>query len=95
MENIFPEQLKIHRKKNNFTQEEVAKKLYVSRQAASKWESGDVTPDLNNLITLCKIFDCDLNDLVFGIKKEKSREEEITGYIWSIGIILILIAIFI
>ncbi|TPR42880.1 XRE family transcriptional regulator [Apilactobacillus micheneri] len=92
---IFSEQLKIHRKKNNFTQEELANKLYVSRQAISKWKSGDITPDLNNLITLCKIFDCDLDNLVFGMKKEKSREDEITGYIWSIGTILILIAIFI
>lgn len=65
--NKFPEQLKKIRKNNNMTQDELANKLFVTRQAISKWESGDSTPDLNNLIKLTDIFNISLDQLVFGI----------------------------
>ena len=41
----FYEKLKMLRKGNNYTQEELAEKLNVSRQAITKWESGEGTPE--------------------------------------------------
>ena len=70
MMNKFPEQLKRIRKEQNTTQDDLASKLFVTRQAISKWESGDSTPDLNNLIKLTDIFNVSLDTLIFGTERE-------------------------
>lgn len=57
---------KIHRtrKANGFTQEELATRLKVSRQAVSRWELNEVLPDTENLIQLCKILNISIDALV-------------------------------
>lgn len=52
------------RKKNGLTQEQLAEKIGVSRQAVSKWESGLATPELENLRALCAVFQITLDELV-------------------------------
>jgi len=52
------------RRKTNLTQEELATKISVSRQAVSKWENGEVVPDSLNLIELSKVFDVKVDDLL-------------------------------
>lgn len=44
------------RKKANLSQEELAEKLGLSRQAISKWESEQTNPDINNIIKLSEIY---------------------------------------
>jgi len=70
MANVLPKQLKQYRSDLNMSQEDVADKLFVSRQAVSRWESGDATPDLTNLIKLTEIFKCSLDSLVLGIEEK-------------------------
>ena len=53
---IFREKLVQLRKSRNLTQEQLAEKLGVSRQAVSRWEAGDSTPDMINLLGLCDLF---------------------------------------
>lgn len=60
----FGENLKNLRKAKKLSQEELAEKMKVSRQSVSKWETGDAYPEMNNLLELCKIFHCHINDLV-------------------------------
>lgn len=60
----FGDNLKKIRKKNNLSQEDLAERVRVSRQSVSKWETGDAYPEMNNLLELCKIFKCQINDLV-------------------------------
>lgn len=60
----FGENLKNLRKAKKLSQEELAEKMRVSRQSVSKWETGDAYPEMNNLLELCKIFHCRINDLV-------------------------------
>ena len=48
------------RKKNNMSQEQLADRLNVSRQAVSKWESGNSVPDMTKIMELCKILNCSL-----------------------------------
>ena len=43
-----------YRKKNNLSQEELAAKIGVSRQAVSKWERAEASPDTDNLILLAQ-----------------------------------------
>ena len=45
------------RKKAGLSQEALAEKLGVSRQAVSKWETGDAVPELSKLVLLAKAFD--------------------------------------
>ena len=61
---IFSEKLQLIRKNKGFTQEELAEKLEVSRQAVAKWESGQVYPDINNLIQISNLFNVTVDYLV-------------------------------
>ena len=54
------------RKINKLKQEQFAEKMGVSRQTVSRWESNEVTPELNKLVDMCSIFSCDLDTLVRG-----------------------------
>jgi DNA-binding XRE family transcriptional regulator len=60
----FGDNLKKIRKYNKMSQENLAEKVNVSRQSVSKWETGDAYPEMNNILELCKIFKCRINDLV-------------------------------
>lgn len=51
------------RKENGLSQENLATKLNVSRQAVSKWESG-VIPDIDNIVNLARYFDCSIDYLL-------------------------------
>lgn len=62
------------RKKNGFSQEDLAEKLGVSRQAVSKWESGASTPDLDKIVLLSKIFSVPISELIMG-EQEKSTTD--------------------
>ena len=44
------------RKKQGWSQEELAERLGVSRQAVSKWESGQTLPDMDKLLLLSEVF---------------------------------------
>ena len=60
----FGDNLKKIRILKKLSQEDLAEKVNVSRQSISKWETGDAYPTMNNLLNLCKIFHCKINDLV-------------------------------
>lgn len=49
---------------SKYTQEEVANKIGVSRQAVAKWENGTTVPDINNCIALAELYGILLDDLV-------------------------------
>lgn len=61
---IFSEKLQLIRKNKGFTQEELAERLSVSRQAVAKWESGQVYPDICNLIQISNLFNVTVDYLV-------------------------------
>ncbi len=52
------------RKKKGFSQEELASKLGLSRQAVSKWERAEASPDTDNLICLAKLYGVSLDELL-------------------------------
>ena len=60
----FNEKLQRMRKQKGMTQEELAKKLYVSRTAISKWESGRGYPNIDSLRAIAKCFSVTLDELL-------------------------------
>ena len=58
------------REAHGISQAELAKRLEVSRQAVSKWEKGQSSPDTVKLIQLAELFDIEVEYLATGIKPE-------------------------
>ena len=56
--------IKSIREKNNLTQEQLAERIYVSRQAVSRWENGETLPDTEQLKTLSREFGISINTLL-------------------------------
>ena len=68
------ERIKNYRKKLGLSQEELAEKINVSRQAITKWENDSGIPDIDNLISLSKIMRISLDELVMGEKENDISE---------------------
>ena len=63
------------RKQRKLTQQEVADKLFVSREAVSKWERGLCLPDYQSMLLLCKLYNISTNELFIGeFENEENRE---------------------
>ncbi len=60
------EQLKKLRELKGFSQEDVAKKIGVTRQAVYKWENDKSFPDIENLILLSEMYSVTLDELIKG-----------------------------
>ena len=60
----FNEKLQKLRKKQNLTQEELAERLFVSRTAISKWESGRGYPSIDSLKVIAKYFHITIDELI-------------------------------
>lgn len=67
----FGEKLSAARKSKGFSQEELALKIEVSRQAISKWETNTAQPETSNILKLCKVLEVSPNEL---FEYEPSRE---------------------
>ena len=101
----FGDNLRNLRKIKNFSQEKLAEKVWVSRQTISKWECGEAYPEMDNILILCKIFNCKLNDLVHEdltdisslgedvkmnvVKLKKEKQEKVKGLSKAIYIIAV------
>ena len=77
----FNEKLQELRKQRGFTQEELAEKLYVSRTAISKWESGRGYPNIESLKAIAKFFSVTVDELlssgeVLTIAEENQKQTE-------------------
>lgn len=64
-----------YRKQYGLSQQELAAKIGVSRQAVSKWERAEASPDTDNLIELAKIYGVTLDELISGTGEEKQKTE--------------------
>ena len=63
------------RKQYNLSQEELAEKLGISRQAVSKWERAEASPDTDNLITLAKLYNISLDELLLSKESEEAQKD--------------------
>ena len=67
------------RKSNNLTQDEMAKKLFVTRQAVSRWENGETIPNVDTLKLISNIFDISINSLITDNKLNDTRDDKINS----------------
>ena len=74
--NIVSRYLQFLRKSHNFTQDDLAKRLDISRQAVSKWETGTAIPDLEVLLKISKLYDVTINDIL----EPKIQSQRITDF---------------
>lgn len=66
---LLSEKILMLRKKQGWSQEELAEKLGVSRQSVSKWESASASPDISKLVEIADIFEVSTDYLL--IRKTK------------------------
>ena len=59
----FPEALKYYRRESGLRQSDIARRLGVSQNAVSSWETGRTEPNLGQVSELCKILDCPVEEL--------------------------------
>ena len=64
------------RKENNLSQEQLAEKLGVSRQAVSKWESGQSYPEMDKVLMICKLFNYNIDELMNENVKEVDETKQ-------------------
>lgn len=74
----FAKNLQSIRKAANLSQESVADQLHISRQAVSKWEQGQSTPDVETCLKLCEVLNVTPNRLLLGteVEGEKTPQEK-------------------
>ena len=60
------ERLQRLRKEHHFSQEQLAERLQVSRQAVSKWENGQTAPDLDNIIAMSNLYEVTTDYILIG-----------------------------
>ena len=73
-------QIKMHRQEAHLSQEELANRVYVSRQTISNWENDKSYPDVNSLVLLSEIFQISLDNLIKGdieVMKDEIQKEEL------------------
>lgn len=93
-------QIKKYRSNMGISQEELAEKVYVSRQTVSNWETGKNYPDIHSLLLLSALFNVSLDQLIKGdveIMKKGIKETEINklnryGNIFTMLLILLVVS---
>ena len=77
------DKLKKARMDKNLTQEEVAEKIFVSRQSISNWENNKTYPDIGNVIALSDLYQISLDELLKGSDNFMEHLEESTDLVKS------------
>lgn len=97
----FSTQVKKYRVEAGLTQEELAERVYVTRQTVSNWENGRSYPDVKSLLLLGSLFQVSLDTLVKGdleTMKEEIKQEDIRafnrdGAVFTVLFLLIIAAV--
>lgn len=84
---ILADKILLLRKKNGWSQEELAEKLDVSRQSVSKWESASAIPDMNRILELSKVFGVTTDYLLRDeLEEVASDEKDETAYFTKVSL---------
>lgn len=81
------------RRKHGFSQEQLAEKIGVTRQAISNWERGTATPDVETLNLIAKLFDMDLLAIINGESNEQEKAKDTIPHRTALLIAIIVLMI--
>ena len=84
----FANRLQSLRKKANLSQEDLAEHLNISRQAVSKWELGQSTPDIDTCLKLCEVLKITPNQLFSGSNNAEENSSKIKNSPWDMFFII-------
>lgn len=89
--------IKYYRGEKELSQEELAERVYVSRQTISNWENNKSYPDINSIVLLSEVFEISIDNLIKGdveqMKKEINSEEvKKLNFYATMMVILMLVA---
>lgn len=84
----FAKHLQSLRKQANLSQEDVAEYLHISRQAISKWEQGQSSPDIDICLKLCEVLKVTPNQLLLGYDKAEEHTPKSKNSHWNILFII-------
>ena len=73
--------LKAYRKKNGYTQDDIAEKLGVSRQAVAKWERGESVPDIESVVSLAGIYGVTVDLLIKNSQSSEKGQQYMFGLV--------------
>lgn len=96
----FPEKLKTLRAERGLTQEQLSARLYVTRTAVSKWETGGGSPNLDSLQALARLFDVSVDDLLstddlIVLARDERRSTAASGGLLAFGLLDVLAVLFV
>ena len=83
-----------HRIAQGLTQEELGNKVFVSKQAVSKWETGKTLPDIEMVRKLCDILQIDRDEILGGSIKETKKSRKLFKAFAVVSVISIFVALF-
>lgn len=72
----IPKNIKTLRTAKNLTQDELAEKLFVTRQTVSNYENGKSRPDVEMLTRIAEVLETDVNALIYGPAPDTKKEEQ-------------------
>lgn len=92
--------IKYYREKQNISQNDLAFKVFVSRQTISNWETNKSYPDINSLTILSNIFNVSLDDFIRGdlekmraqVDKSKIQDFNIMGIIFAVELLIVVVS---
>lgn len=93
-------QIKKFREQQKISQEELALKIFVSRQTVSNWETNKSCPDIKSLITLSNIFNVSLDDFIKEdikemreiVEKATVKKFNLMGFVYLVELLILIIS---
>jgi transcriptional regulator with XRE-family HTH domain len=88
---VFCEKLKRCREESGLSQEDIAARLHITRQAVSKWERGINEPDIETIVRLSDIYDVTIDQLLRGdlsiVKKLAAKERSYKKLLVAVAVL--------
>lgn len=81
------------RESKKLTQDQLAERLFVTRQTVSNYETGRTRPDVDMIMRIAQVLDTDANSVFYGMPEAQSRRRELAKTAVTVGLLVVLAAV--